>query len=88
MNNFDQILQNIREKISDHKSRIDFPTPKIENNVFLLSKEMEEMSSTLSEEQIKNLATKITESIIKKTGEKQHLMTLYGIIHKSISSWN
>lgn len=89
MTDFDSILQNIREKIADHKTRLDrpasFPAP---SDPFLLSSDLEDQKQILSSEQVKNLAHQITQVIISRTGEDTQRIALYTLIHDTILQWN
>ncbi|MBN1783797.1 MAG: hypothetical protein JW812_02405 [Alphaproteobacteria bacterium] len=89
MTDFDSILQNIREKIADHKTRLDrrtiYDSPEAP---FLLSSEMEDPKILLSPEQVKNLAHEITRSIISRTGQESQRIALYTLIHETILHWN
>lgn len=86
MDNFELILKNIREKIADHRTRLDeFSAPTDET--LTLSEKMIVQDRKLSESDKQTLANEIVAQILKKTGETEHALTLYNLVYTGITQW-
>ncbi|MHA1575699.1 MAG: hypothetical protein ACTSXL_06160 [Alphaproteobacteria bacterium] len=87
MSDFDRILKNIKDKIADRKKTGQGDAMDIFSQ-FLLTKDMEILGGSLTNEQIKDLSTKITDKIVTTTGEAKYTMQLYNLVLEAVSDWN
>ncbi len=87
MSDFDRILKNIKDKIANKKKTRQGDAMDVFSQ-FLLTKDMEISNTILTNEQVKSLATKLTDEILTTTGGAKHTMKLYNLILETVANWN